>query len=600
MNKLDVMKDVDCLRFNACAYFYKLKDEEKVSDFIVKQMLRDVTEGKLHRYLFDICRENIGNARFSMRVFKDKPRTPNFIGVENEQWQEQKIGYYVFIEYDRYVAILKKNCTVPSGILSKLENIEYDTLIGLFSDDDTKVNKLSMQNLDSSDYAMRYKSYESLDLRNNLSPIGATHYYIRSFKGDKKGDRFTLTLSTSRINNFVSGQSLADICKWVCLVVDGINKSGKGASDFFDIFAKPIKYTEFKDSLQPSRLLLFYSLIDSLRNEQGAVFYRQIEGEEKLFEDDEFKNLIAAMQTCYDVKECSGRYYAGDGENKCIEVVKLKNGIELRKNDWKDVIIKGSSDGQYDGTLIDLINRKSLFNVYFLGSPVVYSDHTLFEDTKLLSGRSHFLKFLKGNLEGEFSCEKYEGQSSRELKDWSDGSIFKYVESEFAEKYNYFICDDLGTEWADHIGISKGRVTFFVEKYKESQDSASDFQEVVGQALKNIGNLAPTKAHLESKKEKWCKKYGEANFLRYRSENGTVDDAINVWLENNSMPNCEREMCLVVNFLSCARFKKQLEELSNGGNVQRAEELRMRLWLLSSFVDTCRESGINPVIYCRP
>ena len=77
------------------------------------------------------------------------------------------------------------------------------------------------------------------------------------------------------------------------------------------------------------------------------------------------------------------------------------------------------------GRLIDLINRKSLFNVYFLGSPVVYSDHTLFEDTKLLSGRSHFLKFLKGNLEGEFSCEKYEGQSSRELKDWSDGSIFK-------------------------------------------------------------------------------------------------------------------------------------------------------------------------------
>ena len=105
---------------------------------------------------------------------------------------------------------------------------------------------------------------------------------------------------------------------------------------------------------------------------------------------------------------------------------------------------------------------------------------------------------------------------------------------------------------------------------------------------------------MNQRRKSGVKKYGEANFLRYRSENGTVDDAINVWLENNSMPNCEREMCLVVNFLSCARFKKQLEELSNGGNVQRAEELRMRLWLLSSFVDTCRESGINPVIYCRP
>ena len=67
-----------------------------------------------------------------------------------------------------------------------MENIEHDTLIRLFSDDDTKVNKLSMQNLDGSDYAMRYKSYESLDLRDNLSPIGATHYYIRSFKVIRK------------------------------------------------------------------------------------------------------------------------------------------------------------------------------------------------------------------------------------------------------------------------------------------------------------------------------------------------------------------------------------------------------------------------------
>ena len=208
------------------------------------------------------------------------------------------------------------------------------------------------------------------------------------------------------------------------------------------------------------------------------------------------------------------------------------------------------------------------------------------------------MKDLKGNLNGEFSCEKYEGRSSRGLEDWSDESIFKYVESKFAREYTYFICDDLGTEWADHIGISKGRVTFFVEKYKESQDSASDFQEVVGQALKNIGNLTPTKAQLESKEEKWRGKYGEAKFLRYRSETGSVDEAIKVWLENNSMPNCEREMCLVVNFLSCDKFKDQLEDLSNGGNVQRAEELRMRLWLLSSFVDTCREAGVKPVIYC--
>ena len=171
--------------------------------------------------------------------------------------------------------------------------------------------------------------------------------------------------------------------------------------------------------------------------------------------------------------------------------------------------------------------------------------------------------------------------------------------STFKEDYTYFLCDDCGTEWADHIGISIDRVTFFVEKHKASKDSASDFQDVVGQALKNLANLMPSDKQLEDRREFWSGLYQTSNMQRYRSSTGNVDEAIAEWKKNNLRPNCKREMCIVVDFLSRANFKQQLDDIANGNAVPHEAELRQRLWLLSSFVNSCLEYGVQPLIYCK-
>lgn len=103
------MVNIEHLKFSACAYFYKLKDGNTISSKEVKKMLIDVTSSKIHNYLFNEYRvEKDNGLKYSMRVFKDKPRMPKFIGTFDKQWQEQKIGYYLFIEYDNYIAILKR------------------------------------------------------------------------------------------------------------------------------------------------------------------------------------------------------------------------------------------------------------------------------------------------------------------------------------------------------------------------------------------------------------------------------------------------------------------------------------------------------------
>ena len=130
-------------------------------------------------------------------------------------------------------------------------------------------------------------------------------------------------------------------------------------------------------------------------------------------------------------------------------------------------------------------------------------------------------------------------------------------------------------------------------------NSASDFQDVVGQALKNIANLIPTDAQLDAKRDFWNDIYNTSLMPRYRSVQGSVDDAIAEWKKCNLRPNCHREMCLVVDFLSRDTFKQQLDDIIAGRPVLYETELRQRLWLLSSFVTNCLEYGVTPLIYCK-
>ena len=109
----------------------------------------------------------------------------------------------------------------------------------------------------------------------------------------------------------------------------------------------------------------------------------------------------------------------------------------------------------------------------------------------------------------------------------------------------------------------------------------------------------PSDKQLEDRREFWSGLYQTSNMQRYRSAAGNVDEAIAEWKKNNLRPNCKREMCLVVDFLSHDDFEQQLADIANGNAVPHEAELRQRLWLLSSFVNSCLEYGVQPLIYCK-
>lgn len=598
--------ELDDLRFSECAYFYRLKDGKLLTEANIRSMMVAVTNANPHNYAYDVVRQDGGNGTFfSLRVFKQKNDKPPFFVHPEHGWEETKVGYFLFIECDRYVAVLKRYANIPKFINEKLESVEYTTLMALETQHNPVFKKLSMQNLDGSEYAMRNKTYESLDLSNNVSTIGISRYYVRSVAGTNNGGRFALQLNTSKVNEFGGDLTVREVCGWVRQKVDEIGGLGGMPDNLLSAFASPVNYSTIYAKLQPASVLIFYGLIESLREMQQTEFYHtNSRGLRSLIAKGVMAKYIDRFSKAYtqvQIVQIGGKdhYYIGD--NNAIEIIISKTGIKLHNKTWQNIDIEGTEDGEWDDDLQSLINRNNQFNVYFKDKDLVYSNKTLFRDTRLVTSVSQFVKVLNGiaSLNG-LICEKYQGRSSQGLTQWDPLSIFHIVEQDFMPNYDYFICDDCNDEWADHIGITQEKVSFFVSKHKKSNDSASDFQDVVGQALKNLGNLSPSQKQLNAKEADWSGLYLKSSLNRFRSVKGTVQDAIDLWQSNIMSPNFTREMCLVVDFMGAQTFKQQLTTIANGGHVPNEESLFQRLWILSSFVNGCLEVGVKPVIYCKP
>lgn len=601
--------DIRDLRFSECAYFYKLKNGMSISDEDIHKMLVQVTEGKIRRgYLFDLERQSfVVDVYYSIRVFKCKPEMPSFITKNEDGWKELKIGYYIFIEYLDYVVILRRNATVPKFISEKLDNIDYDKLIALKANARTSFKKLSIQNLDGSNSAMRNKTFEALNLSENVPTMGINRYFVRSVKGENgDDDKFSLTLSASRINEFHSDLTVSDLCGWAKRKIDEINGLGQMQKNLLSAFAFPEKYSAIYKRLVPKSVLIFSSLLSSLNDDNPAQLLQIDEnGGETPMTENGVELMIGDMSKAYttvisQVINNKTHYYIGN--NNSIEIRILSSGIKLDCEAWKKIIIRNSSNGAYDGTLYELINNHHLFNVYFTDVELVYSNRTVFRDKKLLTSINQFMKVLLPIPSLNNTNHEKHNRGRRSLvglQDWSQDSVFHVVEQEFMGNYTHFICDDCNDEWADHIGISEDRVTFFCSKHKNSLDSASDFQEVVGQALKNLANLSPTHDQLAQKMNSWGGPYQTSNIQRLRSNNGTIQDAVRLWEENTNSPNFERCMCLVVDFMQRQRFESQLYQMQATYPNNIDSELYQRLWLLSSFINGCLDMGVKPIIYCR-
>ena len=200
------------------------------------------------------------------------------------------------------------------------------------------------------------------------------------------------------------------------------------------------------------------------------------------------------------------------------------------------------------------------------------------------------------------TSEKGEKTLDRQSTIFPATSIFGAIESSISRD-PLLVCDDLGDEWADYIGIDEAnnRVTLYHAKHGAPTSGASAFQTDVSQAVKNLGRLGAVRADLETKKGHWAGRYSAPNVAtridRIR-QGASADAVIDAYERVVACAAPRPRVALVTSFLSKAEVEATVERIVKRGELQRHDH--QRVWLLTSFVSECKNHGAEPIIFCAP
>ncbi|WP_320018668.1 hypothetical protein [Labilibaculum manganireducens] len=595
---------IDNLILNENAYFYKKINPNLLSIKLIKDTFRDASSDKIGKYLLKQIKisYSIGkkNVEYSICVFK-YPKKPTFIEEETADWEEIKLAYIVIVDFGKYLAISKRNISGIKELNQKIFPLDYKIISSLFIENTTAFEKISMNNMNISDNAIRHKSIEAVDLKENVSSFGLHSYIPSNIRLSNDDDKISVSLNSSRINKFGKKNNLDYFIKWSDIIINKIEKF-KASENFLSSFATPLDFEKEKSTLKPIAILL---LLTKLNNDFEASRIDSI----KLVKDNREKeiNIIRVLNNLkrlMEVKEINNNgnpYFKVESPiTNDLSLAINSKSISLRSKKLNDLRIKLTDETEL--SVLDYFNRSSSFIINFDRVDLIYSHRKLFRDSRLLGNTESFLRVFKPNITlSNVKSEK--GQVTKTSTNFSIGSIFEFVESEFLPAYTFFLCDDLGNEWADHIGLSDDNISFFHSKYKESNFSASAFQDIVGQAQKNLGNLMPSDNQWAMKKKSWNKKYALnktiTNINRLR-KGTSVNDSIQYFQDLKSYPNLTKCVYLVINFISKKELTDRLEKLKKNESFKEKNEVIQILWFVSSLISSCNEVSAETHIICKP
>lgn len=187
---------------------------------------------------------------------------------------------------------------------------------------------------------------------------------------------------------------------------------------------------------------------------------------------------------------------------------------------------------------------------------------------------------------------------------WPEKSVFRTVIDEIEKNYNnidYLVCDDLSKEAADFIALStKENKCYFIHcKYHKKSLSASDFQDICGQANKNIHYIMTTDyeslAYIEAHEKRWKDKWRYDGYEFDRCIKGDVNDFANKLKSIIESPYGKKEVWLVQSGLSLYDLKKELEK--NPKKNKQQEQVPQLIWILQGLQDNLKQVGAELEIF---
>lgn len=542
----------------------------------------------------------IGNTKFliSYCLFKQE-RKPAFLLYGEEKDIAHSIA--IIIEFDKYLVINKIGGLDFTNIISsKIKYINPTTLQNLFIADDSEIQKIVAKNINHRKNTLKQITYIDDDLTHSLPVNGASQKLIQNLKHKTNGITYSTTGKKSRLNILGQKREISDFCSRVQNVFTRV-ENYKQKNNFLNIFARTLEFNEWCDILNPTEILfLSTELLNDFENYDGnIIFYYKYKNEKRPLEIS-IENLIKDYMKLYDLNPNNLTSFSyplkiNNTFDKAFYIDKINERFVLSSSKLKNLYISFGDDQIIP--LLKYINLKQDFLISYSKSNIKYSNGQFCQDTNLLSTIPYFLKafFVDPSLSSIISEKGNTKSYNHTTSKFDTNSLFDYVERKFMPGLDLLICDDFGLETSDYIGILKGKkIQLFHCKYANSVFSASDFQVIVGQALKNL-NFFFQNSEVDKKIDLWSSKYASTNIDRVRK--GKPSEIKEILQDAILSNNYDRELYLIVNYLEYDTVHLELNKLKNNEVAKR--QTNSLLWLLSALKNSCDERGVKLIITCK-
>ncbi len=528
---------------------------------------------------------------YSFRIFLSE-RPVHFLA--NSVLKDNIYAVILVLEFNHHVAILKKSCANIADEAEKfLDPVSYTDMVSTLDEAHVAYQKLSARQMTVADTAIRSRSYEAADLKGSLSRFStgrSVPYFIRVRDSQKIR---SLSLSTGRLFDATERQPIDAVAMWASKRLD---VSPTRTSEFISAFAMSLPLASIlQRKVVPAAILIDAgSLVRRMEAENLVIKYKTKRGRIIALSDRALNALTRSLENVYDID--AQLNVLGAPARTMVRVNKRNLTIA------SPVLAKLRIDENgKDVTLQKFLIANNLYTITFSNPKYVFTSGECFEDTSGVAAIPSLIDVLVP-LPQLANVTSEKGIFTQRSTGFSAHSLFAEVEAIHAAE-DYLFCDDLGDEWADHIafGLQEACVTFIHSKHKDQSTSAANLHDVVGQAVKNIGNMTIDPTRMQAKVQNKLSgvyvhnKASTRIQLTRRGNAGNFVNDLNFLLAN---PRLHRKCILACSFLSRAAVASEFWKIQTGAPVKG--HVVQLMWILSSFVHAVREAQAVPVIYCSP
>jgi hypothetical protein len=576
LNYLDISRN---------ATFYRL--HRPLSATKIEQVFRDVSADRIGNY--KECTVRSAHplplpSRVSLLVFKFEDE-PSFL--KGSRLKESKFAFLLLIEMDGYLAVMKKHVPDVEKYLGiQIERVDYTTIQFLFSDQNPSYEKLALSYMGISKGSIRRRTLESENLKGQLGSQFSGRSIPTATTLRTSTHRHILRPASSSVAKTDGRSGIIDVLEWVGEIILELKKNVTNNS-FLESFAQPISLAAIPLELAPTAIAFdMNSIRESLESEAHLIFRG------RSFHGARLDAFFDRMQSTFEVVDGVDGYHAILG-GKIVGSLRMNSkSITLISPMLKqmEMITEGKTLD-----LQSILNAGQQFTVTFNSPEYIYTGRKVFKDNGIGSHCREIEGAMRPLNFGQLTSEK--GKVLGTDTNFAPDSIFHFVENQMKSPNSILVCDDLGDEWADYIEFetSSPKIRLMHCKFGKRSTSASQLQEVVAQAIKNIGRVSYNGADLERKLENWRSPYANSRITRIRTAHAESELRINAMRMIES-PFYEREIAIVTPFLSKSELVKAFQDVSSG--VLVSHHVPQLIWLLSGFVSACKEAAVKPTIFC--